>query len=169
MPTRTRTDRRYRRVRDSTGMATRSPLGAAVTLAALEEDPHPVHAALRAQEPVAWLPALDGWLVTRRDLALTAMRDARTFTVEDERFTTQRVVGPSMLSTDGAAHARHRGPFTGPFRPAAVRARFAPAVEAEGDRLLDGFAVRREVELRRAFAGPLAVFAVAEALGLHGT
>src|SRR3954454_16638899 len=70
-----RTDRRYRRVRDSTGMAIRSPLGAAVTLAALEEDPHPVHAALRPQEPVAWLPALDGWLVTRRDLALAAMRD----------------------------------------------------------------------------------------------
>src|SRR3954454_9042974 len=133
-----RTDRRYRRVRDSTGMAIRSPLGAAVTLAAFEEDPHPVHAALRAQEPVAWLPALGGWLITRRDLALAAMRDAATFTVEDERFTTQRVVGPSMLSTDGAAHARHRGPFTGPFRPAAGRARFAGAVDGECERLGGG-------------------------------
>src|SRR3954465_2951287 len=131
-------------------MATRSPLGAGVTLAALEEDPHPVHAALRAQEPVAWPPPLDGWLVTRRDLAPTAMRGARTFTVEDERFTTQRVVGPSMLSTDGAAPARQRGPFTGPSRPAAVRARVAAAVEVEADRLVDGFAVDGEVELRRA-------------------
>src|SRR3954451_8030652 len=142
---------------------------AAVTLEQLETDPHPVHAALRETEPVAWVPPLDGWLVTRRDLALAAMRDARTFTVEDERFTTQRVVGPSMLSTDGAAHARQRRPFTGPFRPAAVRARFAAAVETEADRLVDGFAADGEAELRRAFAGPLAVFAVDEALGLQGS
>src|SRR3954452_16154776 len=97
----------------------------AVTLEQLETDPHPVHAALRATEPVAWVPPLDGWLVTRRDLALAAMRGAAAFTLEDERVTTQPAVAPSMLSTDGATHARHRGPFNGPFRPAAVRERFA--------------------------------------------
>src|SRR4051794_13744487 len=148
MPTTTRTNRRYRRVRESTAMATPSPPGAAGTLAALEEAPHPVHAVLRAQEPVAWLPALGGWLIPRRDLALAAMRDAATFTVEDERFTTQRVVGPSMLSTDGERHARHRSPFTAPFRPTAVRERFAARVRAEADGLIDAFGARREAELR---------------------
>src|SRR3954453_14798450 len=69
-------------------MPTAFPLGAEVTLAALEEDPHPVHARLREREPVSWLPVLGGWLITRRDLALAAMRDPATFTVEDERFTT---------------------------------------------------------------------------------
>ena len=57
------------------------PLGAAVTLAQLEHDPHPVLARLREREPVSWLPALGGWLVTRRDLAFAVMRDAGTFTV----------------------------------------------------------------------------------------
>ena len=86
-------------------------LGAAVTLEQLELDPHPVLARLRAREPVAWIPALNGWLVTGRDLALRVMRDAVTYTVDDPRFSTGQVVGPSMLTRDGEEHARHRAPF----------------------------------------------------------
>ena len=63
------------------------------------------------------VPELDGWLVTRRDLALSVMRDAETFTVDDPRFSTAQVVGPSMLSLDGDHHTRHREPFAAPFRP----------------------------------------------------
>jgi len=74
---------------------------------------------------VSWLPALGGWPVTRRDLALRVMRDAASFTVDDPRFTTGRVVGQSMLSLDGAEHARHRDPFTRSFGHAEVRARLA--------------------------------------------
>jgi hypothetical protein len=48
------------------------PIGAAVTLDELDRDPHPVLARLREREPVSWLPSLEGWLVTRYDLALTA-------------------------------------------------------------------------------------------------
>src|SRR5215212_1167760 len=100
------------------------PIGAAVTLAQLEADPHPVLARLREHEPVSWLPALGGWLVTRRDLAMQVMRHPETFTVDDPRFSTGRVIGPSMLTLDGPEHGRHRGPFAGPFRLAAVRERF---------------------------------------------
>ena len=73
-------------------------------------------ARLRSAEPVSWLPSLEGWLVTRHDLVLAAMRDAATFTVDDPRFSTAQVVGPSMLSLDGDEHDRHRAPFVGPFR-----------------------------------------------------
>jgi cytochrome P450 len=142
------------------------PLGAAVTLAQLEEDPHPVLARLREREPVSWLPALDGWLVTRRDLAMGVMRDADTFTVDDPRFSTGQVVGPSMLSLDGAAHKRHRDPFARPFRLAAVRERFSAPVAAEVDRLIDAIAPAGAAELRRELAGPLATAAVTHALGL---
>jgi cytochrome P450 len=142
------------------------PIGASVTLDQLDQDPHEVHARLREHEPVSWLPALDGWLVTRRDLALSVMRDARTFTVEDPRFSTGQIVGPSMLSLDGDAHARHRAPFAATFRPTAVRQRFAEAATAEAERLIDGFAPSGSAELRRSFAGPLAASIMARALGL---
>jgi len=147
--------------------ATAFPVGAAVSLEQLEADPHGVFAVLREREPVSWLPALGGWVVTRRDLALEAMRDAETFTVDDARFTTARVVGPSMLSTDGAEHGRHRTPFARPFRLDAVRERFTEVVERETDRLIDGFAAAGHADLRRGFAGPLAAAAVTAALGLE--
>lgn len=144
------------------------PLGAATTAAELAGDPHPRLAALRAHEPVSWLPELNGWLVTRRDLALDVMRDAETFTVDDPRFSTARIVGPSMLSLDGAEHARHREPFNAPFRPREVRDGFAGFIERETDRLVTALAPAGAAELRRAFAGPLAVAVVTEALGLVG-
>src|SRR3954451_22700570 len=143
-----------------------SPLGAAATLDELEDDPYPLLARLRTAEPVSWLPALGGWLVTRRDLALAVMRDAETFTVDDPRFSTAQVVGPSMLSVDGAEHRRHRDPFADPFRRAPVRERLAAAVAAEADRLIDTLAPSGAGELRRGFAGPLAAPTMARALGV---
>ncbi|MGI5452612.1 cytochrome P450 [Streptomyces sp. CA-249302] len=144
------------------------PIGAATSLAELARDPHPRLARLRAREPVSWLPELDGWLVTRRDLALSVMRDSETYTVDDPRFSTAQVVGPSMLSLDGAEHARHREPFAAPFRPRAVREGFASFIERETDRLVTALEPDGACELRRAFAGPLAVAVVTEALGLVG-
>jgi cytochrome P450 len=143
------------------------PIGAGVTLEQLASDPHPVLATLREHEPVSWLPSLGGWLVTRYDLAVRVMRDAETFTVDDPRFSTAQVVGPSMLSLDGEAHDRHRAPFTGPFRPIAVRERFAEPTAIEAERLIDSFEPAGAAELRRSFAGPLAASIMARALGLE--
>jgi cytochrome P450 len=145
------------------------PIGAGATLDELDRDPHPLLARLREREPVSWLPALDGWLVTRRDLALEAMRDPATFTVDDPRFSTGMVVGPSMLTLDGDEHARHRNPFARPFRLDAVRERFTDLVEAETERLIDALEPAGRAELRRGLAGPLAASVVTFALGLGDT
>ncbi|MGH2821480.1 MAG: cytochrome P450, partial [Thermoleophilaceae bacterium] len=145
------------------------PIGAVASLEELDRDPHPLLARLREHEPVSWLPALEGWLVTRRDLALQAMRDSESFTVDDPRFSTGRVVGPSMLTLDGPEHARHRDPFARPFRLDAVRERFTALVEDETERLIEALEPAGRAELRRAFAGPLAARVVAHALGLEGT
>jgi cytochrome P450 len=145
------------------------PIGAAATLEELDLDPHPLLARLRASEPVSWLPALGAWLVTDRELALKAMRDPETFTVDDPRFSTGQVVGPSMLTLDGAEHARHREPFARPFRLAAVRERFTALVEAETERLIDALEPAGRAELRRGLAGPLAAAVVTFVLGLDDT
>ncbi len=147
----------------------RFPLGASVTIAELDGDPHPLLRRLREHEPVSWLPALGGWLVTRHDLALRVMRDSETFTVDDPRFSTARMVGPSMLSLDGAEHRRHRDPFSQAFRGAAANARLAAFAAAEAARLVAAMRVNGEAELRRGLAGPLAVAVVAELLGLAET
>ncbi len=137
-----------------------------VGLAELAGTPHPVLARLRDAEPVSWLPALDGWLVTRRDLALAVMRDIETFTVDDPRFSTRRVVGPSMLTLDGADHERHRAPFARAFRLDEVRERLAGLVEEEAEGLVGAMAPAGRAELRAEFAGPLAVAVMGHVLGL---
>jgi cytochrome P450 len=141
-------------------------LGAAVTLAELDAHPYQVLARLRDLEPVSWVPVLDGWLVTRRDLCIDVMRDAERFTVDDPRFSTGRVVGPSMLSLDGVEHRRHRDPFAAGLRRAQVMERFADRVRDEAWTLIDGLRPAGRAEIRRDLAGPLAVRVVAAALDL---
>lgn len=116
---------------------------------------------------MTWLTALGGWLVTRYDLALRVLRDSAVFTVDDSRFSTSVVVGRSMLSADGADHARYRVPFAHPFHPTRVLDRFARFIEAEADRLILLMRPAGGAELRREFAGPLAAAVVSEALGLR--
>lgn len=142
------------------------PVGASLTLADLENDVHPLLHRLRALEPVSWLPALKAWLVTRRDLAIEVMRKPGLFTVDHPGFSTAQVVGPSMLSLDGGEHLRHRGPFEAPFRLGAVQTRFSGVVAAHVEELLDGLVARGRAELRREFAGPVAVKTMITALGL---
>jgi cytochrome P450 len=137
-----------------------------VTLAELREDPHPALARLCVAEPVSWLPVLNGWLVTRWDLAAAVMRDSATFTVDDPRFSTARIVGPSMLSLDGEGHDRHRRPFAAPFSRPGVHDQLAVFVTGEADRLAGAMRPAGRGDLSRSLAAPLAVAVVARALGL---
>ncbi len=143
------------------------PLGRTATLGELAENPHPLLARLRAAEPVSWLPALDGWLVSRYDIAVRVLRDPTGCTVDDPRFSTSRLVGPSMLALDGAAHTRHRNPFIRLFHPARVHERYIEFIEAQADRLIAVMEPTGAAELRSQFAGPLAAAVVTDALGLR--
>lgn len=142
------------------------PTGATITQADLVTNPHPHLHQLRATEPVSWLPFLNGWLVTRYDLAIAVMRDAATYTVDHPGFSTAQVVGPSMLSLDGAAHQQHRTPFEKPFRRQAVETRFHTAVKRYVNQLLEKMQPQGQAELRRDYAGPIAVQTMIQALGL---
>ena len=112
------------------------------------------------------MPAIGGWLVTSYAAAVAVMRDPRAFTVDDPRFSTARVVGPSMLSLDGAAHARHRAPFFSAFHRGGAAARLGQFAETEAARLVAAIRLDGTAELRGTVTGPLAVAVVAEALGL---
>jgi cytochrome P450 len=141
-------------------------ISAGLSLSELDHDPHAGLARLRAEAPVAWVPGLDGWLVTGYAEAMAVMRDSRTFTVDDPRFSTARVVGPSMLSLDGKAHARHRSPFFAAFHRGGAAERLPAYADTEAVRLVDVIRPAGAADLRRELSGPLAVAVVAQALGL---
>lgn len=138
----------------------------AISIADLSADPHPAHHQLRVAEPVAWIDALEAWLVTSHELCVEVMLDPETFTVDDPRFSTQQVIGPSMLSLDGAEHRRHRDPFAGPFRAAKVR-ELSEFTDRTAERLVEGVAQRGSGDLRADVAGPLAVAVMARVLDLR--
>ena len=149
-----------------TAKQARYPLGAELTLSQLDAEPHRALADLREREPVSWVPALDGWLVTRRDLCIDVMRDALRFTADDPRFSTAQVVGASMLSLDGDEHRRHRDPFARAFLGPDAKARFTERVGREAQTLVASLTPGGRAEIRRDLAGPLAVNVVVGALDL---
>ncbi|WP_375476585.1 cytochrome P450 [uncultured Jatrophihabitans sp.] len=132
-------------------------------------DVHVLLADLRARRPVCWLPAVRAWLVTRHDLAVEVMRDPAAYTVDDPRFSTARVIGPSMLSVDGVAHRSHRTPFVGPFRPRQVHDRYGALIERLALDLVRRMRAgdRRAADVRTQFAGPLSVTVLAAVLGVR--
>ena len=135
------------------------------TTADLTADFHGTVARLRAAGPVAWISDVRGWMVTSRELVVAVLRDSDAFTVDDPRFSTQQVIGPSMLSLDGPEHIRHRASFESAFRrgdPATLRARMT----ATANRLVDTFAHLGSSDLRVSLAAPLAVSVMLDALGL---
>ncbi|HEX3955408.1 MAG TPA: cytochrome P450 [Trebonia sp.] len=139
-----------------------------ISLAELDRDPHPLLARARERSPACWVPELGGWLVTGYDAAVAVLTDPATFTVDDPRFTTARVTGPSMLSRDGAEHTRHRAPFAHAFRRAEFTARLGEVTAAEAGRLAEAIRPDGQAELRETVAGPVAASVMAEALGLAG-
>ena len=145
--------------------STQFPIGASVTVEALTQSPYDLLAQLRADEPVSWIPALNAWWVTPRDLALEAMSDAETFTVDDDRFTTARILGTSMLNLDGPEHKRHRTAFVPPFRPKFLREELEERIMASATRLWDN-TITGDGETRTGIAGPLAVETILDLMGL---
>lgn len=136
-----------------------------VSLDQLMLDPHPIHHRLRAGGPIVWVASLGGWLVLNRAEAVAVMRNPDLFTVDDPRFSTARVVGRSMLSTDGEEHTRLRAPFSRQFNHAQAK-ELGPFIKAKAESLVESFPRNRPVDLRTEFAGPIAVSTITSALGL---
>ena len=141
------------------------PAGAAVTLADLESAGREhVLDDLREREPVTWLPALGGWLVTAREPARQILLPKSGATVEAEQNMVRASLGRMMLTVDGEEHERYRQPFEVPFRARESERLFAEPIRAYARELIariDG-----QAELTHAFAAPFAVGVAAQVIGL---
>ena len=145
----------------------RFPVGAAIEFADLEEGSR-VEALdrLRAAEPVSWVPALGGWLVTSYPLARNVLARTGDFTVWAEPNLVRASLGVMMLTSDSPEHERQRLPFDEPFRRRAVHERFEARVAARVDGLVAELEPRRSCELVSELAAPFAVGVAGDILGL---
>ena len=140
-----------------------------ITVEQLEADPYPIYARLRAEQPVAWVPAVNCWLVTRAE-------DVEIVTTRTELFTAEAPDAPvdlafggrTLMTMDGEDHLELRRTLDAKFRPRKVAEYIdelvTPIAQAHLDRLL---AKReRRAELIVEYFEPISVLSLGEVLGL---
>ncbi|MEQ1700373.1 MAG: cytochrome P450 [Ilumatobacteraceae bacterium] len=135
-----------------------------ITLEALERDPYPVFAALQEDAPVAFVPSLDMWLVTRWDDVVHVCEHPEDYRSNTEPSWLRDCLGENMLTLDGAAHNRLADGMRAPFVASTALPVVRDGLPALFDDLIDGFPAG-EVELMTAYAEPLANLTLAAALG----
>jgi cytochrome P450 len=143
----------------------------AITLEQLEVDPDPVLARLRQDAPVAFVPALDMWLVTRWDDVVYVDEHPELFTATTEPSFLARALGPNMLTSDPPVLTRLREIMLPPFQPGGRSGRFvADQLGPIADQLLDGVDPTSPFDVMDAYAQPLSAGSLAVVLGLdhHG-
>lgn len=139
-------------------------------------DPYPALARLRAEEPVAWSDVLGGWMLTRYDDVIAALRDprlssdritpyvARMSAEERQRYGAVATLAQWMVFTDAPDHTRLRGLVTRAFTPRVVEG-LRGQVQRVIDGLLDHVAGRESFDLIHEFAFPLPATVIALMLG----
>jgi cytochrome P450 len=141
-------------------------IGESITLDDLETDPYPIYARLRDDEPVAWMPAVELWLVTRFDDVQHVDQTPDVFTAETDPSTLNRTMGKNMLGSEGPDQERIRRVVEAPFRPREVEARTGDMIPRLAHRLIDGFGARGEADLFKELAEPMSILSLRFMLGL---
>lgn len=138
-----------------------------ITLEVLEHDPDPVLAALRAEAPVCFVPALDMWLVTRWDDVAFVDAHPDLFSAATEPSFLARALGRNMLTMDPPESTRVRNAMLPPFQPGGESGAFvADRLVALCDDLIDDFGVRGRADLMAHYAAPVAASSLAAVLGI---
>jgi cytochrome P450 len=140
---------------------------ASITVAALEDDPYPIYAELRAHAPVAHVPALDVWMVTRWAGVESALLDPDRFPAHVEDSPTDEALGGiSMMTTDGEPAKQRRRPFDSTLRPRAVEATMPAVFERLCSDALDLIEKAGGGDLLTQYFEPVSVLSLAHAIGI---
>jgi cytochrome P450 len=136
---------------------------AATTLDELEADPYPLYARLRAERPVAWIPVLERWVVTRWDdcHALTDRAVLRNSSQElDDYFGM-----PNILSMEGPEHRGLRQGVDRRFRPQAIRSGFEELARPIARRYVERVRAQGRCDATTDVLEPISVRVIGDMLG----
>lgn len=143
-------------------------------------DPYPIYDRLRAEDPVHWSSALNGWILTRYDEVALGLRDFQRFVVSGRihRFLSQlapelqkrtepleRHFSKAITHLDPPEHTKVRRPAAELFTTARME-RWRSRVEELCDGLLADLVDRGEMDIIRDFAFPLPAIVLGEVLGI---
>ncbi len=131
------------------------------------ENPYPIYARARKEEPIFFSPDLNTWVVTRYDDILTILNQPDIFSSKDAlrpvvRFSpavfAEMSKGysfvPTTIDSDGKEHTRFRNAVGQAFTPRRVK-RLEPFIEEVATSLVDAFINDHKAELISQLAYPL--------------
>lgn len=142
-----------------------------VTAAELDRDPDPILARLREEEPVAWVPVLGMWLVTRWDDIQTMEDDPEVFSAATEPSFLAQTLGENMLTLDPPACTRLQRAMKPPFLRAGASGAFVEQALPElCDALIEDFRAEGARDIASGYADAVSAASLAAVLGLdaHG-
>jgi cytochrome P450 len=142
------------------------------------EDPYPIYARARREEPVFYNHQFDVWVVTRYEDLCTVLRDPECFSsvgaLETKPDLSPEIVAVletgyvkalSLVQSDPPDHTRMRNVFNNVFSPQRVAA-MEPQVRAIANKLIDGFEKDGMADLISQFAFPLPGIVICDVLGV---
>lgn len=139
----------------------------AVTVADLDDDPYPVYARLRREAPVAFVPAVDTWFVTRYSDVQHVAEHPDDFPAEHGESPVEITFGkPTLITVDGPVHHDLRRSFDPNFRPRRVQEYIDGLVRPLAEHFAAGLAGRSEAELMAEYFEPVSVLSLGSVLGL---
>ncbi len=139
----------------------------------LTVDPYPAYQRLRRESPVAWVPAVNKYLVTGYAECHAVELDQHTYTaqVRGTGATMIRALGENpMLRKDDPEHATERQAVNPSLRPKIIKQAWTPHFERNARTYLDALADAGPdaAELNRDYAAPVASQNLIDLLGLPG-
>lgn len=143
-----------------------SALAERITVAELDADPYPIYAQLRAEAPVAWVPAVGMWLATAWEEAVRVTSEPDLFAADMPGSPIDRSFGsPTILTCDGERHRELRKAVDPKFRPHEVDRYIDDLVTPIVDSRLAALGTG-EVDLMDDYFEPVSVLSLGAVLGL---
>ena len=135
-----------------------------ITVEQIEADPYPLYRRLRAEQPVAYVPAVDRWLVTRFDDCLAITKEAGALQNSgkplDEYFGV-----PNILSMEGPEHRGLRASIDRVFRPQAISRGFAEFARPIARRYVEAVSARGSCDATTEILEPISVRVIGDMMG----
>lgn len=139
-----------------------------ITVETLEADPYPIYAELRRSAPVAYVPAVNLWFVTRWKDVETVGKTPDIFSNVVGSSPVERSFGkPTILTTDGEVHRELRTGVDPKYRPRTVAGYAGDLVRGIAEPLLDELARQGSAELMAEYFEPVSTLALAHSMGLY--
>ena len=126
-----------------------------IDMDAFWRDPYPTLARLQAEAPVAYVPQLDGIVITRRDDIDIWEKRIDIFSSEQPGGLMTRLMGQNMMRCDGEAHQTQRRVMQPAVSPRTVARHWREAFGKAAAAILDDLAPRGSADLCADYAMPL--------------